>query len=250
MKTSLSILSFLVAIFSLSATEPVKVGHRGSLWGVENTRAAFANGAKRYTLLECDVRMTADSVFVISHDDNTERLGGSKVISETPLADLKAERYTQTRADIIYAGEISTLAEYLQQCKDAGVGCVIEMKWTPGVNNNDTSMIPALMAEIDKAGMTDNVIMLTSMKKCLEAIGEQFPHVKRQFLGGAKWKESLDWIKQQNIDVDLMWTAVAAEDVAMLHDLGLKVNVWTVDSPDTAADLTAMGVDFITTNKL
>lgn len=250
MKTSLSILSFLVAIFSLSATEPVKVGHRGSLWGVENTRAAFANGAKRYTLLECDVRMTADSVFVISHDDNTERLGGSKVISETPLADLKAERYTQTRADIIYAGEISTLAEYLQQCKDAGIGCVIEMKWTPGVNNNDTSMIPALMAEIDKAGMTDNVIMLTSMKKCLEAIGEQFPHVKRQFLGGAKWKESLDWIKQQNIDVDLMWTAVAAEDVAMLHDLGLKVNVWTVDSPDTAADLTAMGVDFITTNKL
>ncbi|MDE7154518.1 MAG: hypothetical protein K2O00_08800 [Muribaculaceae bacterium] len=250
MKTALSLLALLFTLMTASAAEPIKVGHRGSVWGVENTRAAFANGVKRYPLIECDVRMTADSVFVISHDENTERLGGSKVIAETPLADLKAERYTQTRGDIVYAGEISTLAEYLQQCKDAGVGCVVEMKWTPGVNNNDTSMIPALMAEIEKAGMTENVIMLTSMKKCLEAIGEQFPHVKRQFLGGAKWKDSLDWIKQQNIDVDLIWNAVSAEDVAMLHDLGLKVNVWTIDSPETAAALTEMGVDFITTNKL
>ncbi|MBD5246268.1 MAG: hypothetical protein HDS58_03365 [Barnesiella sp.] len=250
MKTALSLVAALFAVFSLSANEPVKVGHRGSVWGVENTRAAFANGVKRYPLIECDVRLTADSVFVISHDENTERLGGNKVIAQTPLADLKAERYTQTRGDIVYAGEISTLAEYLQQCKDAGVGCVVEMKWTPGVNNDDQSMIPALMAEIEKAGMTENVIMLTSMKKCLEAIGRDYPHVKRQFLGGAKWKDSMDWIKQQNIDVDLIWTAVQPEDVKMLHDMGLKVNVWTVDSPETAANLAEMGVDFITTNKL
>lgn len=250
MKTTLSFLVGLLAVMNMSAAEPIKVGHRGSLWGVENTRAAFANGAKRYIWLECDVRMSADSIFVISHDENTERLGGKLVVAEAPLSDLKAERYTQTRADIIYTGEISTLAEYLQQCKDAGVNCVVEMKWTPGVNSKDTSLIPALMAEIEKAGMTDNVIMLTSMKPCLEVIGRDFPHVKRQFLGGNKWKESLDWIKAQNIDVDLIHTAVTAEDVAMLHDLGLKVNVWTIDSPERAQELTDMGVDFITTNKL
>lgn len=250
MKTTLSLIAALFAVLSLSASEPVMVGHRGSLWGVENTRAAFANGLKRYPLLECDIRLTADSVFVISHDESTKRVGGNKVVAETPLADLKAERYTQTRADIVYAGEISTLAEYLQQCKEAGAGCVIEMKWTPGVNNDDTSMIPALMAEIEKAGMTENVIMMTSMKKCLEAIGEQYPHVKRQFLGGKKWKDSLDWIKQQNIDVDLMWDSIDADDVKMLHDMGLKVNVWTVDSPETAAKMKEYGVDFITTNKL
>lgn len=250
MKKILSSIIIATTAATAWSAEPVKVGHRGSLWGVENTRAAFANGAKRYTLLECDVRLTADSVFVISHDESTERLGGKSVVCETPLASLKAEKLTQTRGDIIYAGEISTLAEYLQQCKDAGVGCVVEMKWTPGVNSKDTSLIPLLMAEIDAAGMTENVIMLTSMKPCLEVIGRDYPNVKRQFLGGEKWEDSLDWIKEQNIDVDLIHTAVNAEKVAMLHDLGLKVNVWTVDSPERAEELTAMGVDFITTNKL
>lgn len=35
-----------------------------------------------------------------------------------------------------------------------------------------------------------------------------------------------------------------------MHDNGIKVNVWTVDSPEDAEKLTQLGVDFITTNIL
>ncbi|MBR5745467.1 MAG: hypothetical protein IKX94_09135, partial [Muribaculaceae bacterium] len=60
------------------AAQPKLCGHRGSLWGVENTSEAFINGAlKGYTYLECDVKVSKDGYHVISHDDTTNRLGGS-----------------------------------------------------------------------------------------------------------------------------------------------------------------------------
>ncbi len=243
------IISLLSAIATM-ATQPVLVGHRGSVHGVENTLAAFINGAARYPYLECDVRMTADSSFVISHDESTKRLGGKLTVAESTLDSLLAENYLQKRGDLTYAGRMITVEDYLGVCKENNVRPLIELKWTPGINNNDQSMLPALLKVVENAGLIDSCIVLTSMKPCLEFIMKNYPAVKVQFLGGAKWKESLQWILDNKIDVDLAHTAVSADDVKMLHDNGLKVNVWTVDDPDRAAELTAMGVDFITTNKL
>ena len=71
-KVTLAISMALLAMSMAWATSPAFVGHRGSLYGVENTREAFINGAERgYEYLECDLRLTADSVLVLSHDENT-----------------------------------------------------------------------------------------------------------------------------------------------------------------------------------
>ncbi len=244
---------FLVSLMpaaGMFASEPIMVGHRGSAWGVENTLAAFVNGAKHYPYLECDVRMTADSVFVISHDESTERVGGKLTIADSPIAGLKAENYLQERNGLAYAGKIFTFEEYLALCAEKGVKPLIEFKWTPGINSNDTSMIPELMKLVDKYGFRDSCIIITSMKPCLEFVMQNYPEVTVQFLGGAKWKDSLNWILANNIDVDLIHTAITKEDVDMLHEKGKKVNVWTIDDPARAAELAEMGVDFITTNKL
>lgn len=249
MKLILTIFLFVAATLPSIAKSPVTyVGHRGSLWGVENTKAAFINGAKHYPYLECDIRMTADSVFVISHDETTERLGGKLEVAKAPLADLLAEEYLQTRRGTAYAGRLSTLDEYLTVCRVNGVKPLIEFKWTPGINSDDQSMIPALLEQVKRHGFIDSCIILTSMRPCLEFVMKNYPNVNVQFLGGAKWKNAMDWIKEHHIDVDLLHTAVTAEDVKMLHDMGLKVNVWTVDDPVRAAELAEMGVDFITTN--
>ena len=140
----LTAVSFLMAILAILAQDkpkaPVYVGHRGSAWGVENTRAAFLNGAAVYPYLECDVRLTADSVFVIMHDETTERVGGNLKISETPLAQLLEEDFLQKRNGSYYAGRISTFTEYLDDCKKTGVLPLIEFKWTPGINSQDCSM--------------------------------------------------------------------------------------------------------------
>lgn len=242
--------ALMLTALAATASEPVYVGHRGCSRGVENTMASYLNGMDAYPWVECDVRSTVDSVFVISHDENTERVGGKLVICESTLADLKKEHYLQKRHGYTYQGQICTLAELLDTCAARGKKAVIELKWTPGVNSNDTSRIPELIAEIRKHLPDSEYLILTSMKPCLEAVMAQYPEVNVQFLGGAKWKESLPWILEHKIDVDLIQGALTKEDVEMLHANGLKVNCWTVNDPVRAKELTEWGVDFITTDKL
>lgn len=253
-KLAIAVIALGMATSSLFAQNntktPIYVGHRGSAWGVENTKAAFLNGAAVYPYLECDIRLTADSVFVISHDETTNRVGGNLKVHESTLEQLQNENYLQKRNGQYYAGRITTFDEYLALCKEAGVLPLVEFKYTPGVNYDDCSMIPQVMKSIDKYGFLDSCIIITSMKPCLEYVMANYPQVTCQFLGGDKWKNSLDWILKHHIDVDLAHTGVTAEDVKMLHDKGLKVNVWTIDNPDRAKELIEMGVDFITTNKL
>src|SRR5690554_4238858 len=131
----------LLGLYPLLATaQPILCGHRGSLWGVENTEEAFIAGAnKGYTYLETDVKVSGDGVFILSHDDTTNRLGGNLTVATSTLAQLKAETYTQTRSGITYTGKICTLEEYLQICKDHNVKPLIELKWATGINNNDVS---------------------------------------------------------------------------------------------------------------
>ena len=46
MKRIFTLLLTVAAILSATA-QPYLVGHRGSIWGVENTSQAFINGAKK-----------------------------------------------------------------------------------------------------------------------------------------------------------------------------------------------------------
>lgn len=170
MKRIYTLLLLTMLTLSINA-QPILCGHRGSLWGVENTSEAFINGAKKgYKYLECDVKVTGDGEYIISHDDNTSRLGGNLTIASATLAQLKAETYTQTRGGVKYTGQICTVAEYLQICKDHNVKPLIELKWATGINNNDCSKIPGLISLIDNYGFKQEAIILTSMKPCLEYI--------------------------------------------------------------------------------
>ncbi|MDE6134803.1 MAG: hypothetical protein K2F79_04440, partial [Muribaculaceae bacterium] len=77
-----------LSVLALSAAgRTLLVGHLGSDTGVENTAEAFRNGAMRgYEFLETDVRVSADGKFVLCHDTDTRRLGGSLEVAEATLA--------------------------------------------------------------------------------------------------------------------------------------------------------------------
>ena len=52
------------------------------------------------------------------------------------------------------------------------------------------------------------------------------------------------------IDLAISYQALTIEYLELLHNAGLKVNCWTVDSKLMAEHLASMGVDYITTNIL
>lgn len=76
----------------MNKTKPLILAHRGGMLNaLENTLSAFniafKNGADG---IECDVRITKDSEFVVFHDKNTRRLTGANFeISETHYFEIK-----------------------------------------------------------------------------------------------------------------------------------------------------------------
>ena len=235
----------------LSAKEPIMVGHRGSDIGVESSVEALENGARRgYAFIESDVRVTADTAFVLAHDETTERLGSGLVVAQSTLAQLQADTLRQTRWDVPYTGRMATLGEMLDICRRYNVRPLIELKWATGINSNDQSNIPALISFITTAGMRDKAMILTSMKPCLEYIRTNYPDVECQLLVQDKFEENLQWCIDHGMGIDVQYRSLTEEGIRKFHDAGLPVNVWTVNDPSDAARFAEMGVDFITTDRL
>ncbi|MBQ6165839.1 MAG: hypothetical protein IJK41_00175 [Muribaculaceae bacterium] len=250
----------LIIVGTLSMQAQLIVGHRGSQWGVENTRAAFINGAEAGAWgLECDIRVTADGTFVISHDDSYKRLGGP----ETKIADMSTEqvlstRLTSKRHGFTYAANPCTLGEFLDLCKQYDVVPVIEVKVCTSIHSNTGSEdepvfdgIPALINLIDQKGLSDRAVIISFMPGVVDFIHRHYSDITVQVLAGdddGTIDQWVDWCIERNMDLDAVHTLVTKDAVDRMHAAGLKVNVWTVDRVEDFDRVKAMGVDFITTN--
>ncbi len=254
MKKLFSLFLTLSIAITATAAHPYLVGHRGSYWAVENTKEAFIQGATRgkYDYLECDVKVTKDKKFIVSHDDDLSRFSSSTLtISGSNLADLQKVKLTQTRGSKTYTGYLCSLEEYLDICAEYNVLPVIELKWATGVNSNDQSNMPALVKVIESKGFRKTCIILTSMKPCLEYLHENYPDIKLQFLTGEYWNSHFDWCVTNGIDADIQaGTWLTETTVTKYHNAGLKVNMWTANSTSNYEKYRDMGCDFITTDYL
>ena len=202
MKRFFTLLLSIIVVAQAYAWKPLMVGHRGSGLGVENTKEAFINGVEKlgYDGLECDVRVTSDRVYVISHDETTNRVGGSLTVASATFAQLQAENYTQTRSGVTYTGKICTVEEYLDICNEKNVFPVLELKWTTGINNNDMSNFPGLMDLVKKKGLESKVVFLTSMQNSLLYIRKNYPDAKCQFLCTELGETKIDWCKENGLE--------------------------------------------------
>ena len=250
----------LIIMGTLSIQAQLIVGHRGSQWGVENTRAAFINGAEAGAwALECDIRVTADGTFVISHDDSYKRLGGPATkIAKMTTQEVLNTRLTSKRHGITYAGNPCTLGEFLDICIEHNVVPVVEVKVCTSIHSNTKAEnepvfdgIPALINLIDQKGLTDKVVIISFMPGVVDFIHRHYPDVTVQVLAGDEdgpIEDWVDWCIKYNMDLDVIHTIVTKEAVDRMHAAGLKVNVWTVDKVEDFERVKAAGVDFITTN--
>ncbi|MBQ2563143.1 MAG: hypothetical protein II559_07000 [Muribaculaceae bacterium] len=252
MKRFLLITISALCLMSAWAWKPTFIGHRGSYRGVMNTVEAYTNGVDYYGYegLECDVRVTLDGQYVISHDETTNAVGGNLTVANATLAQLQAENYTQTRGGVTYTGKICTVAEYLDICIEKNVIPVVELKWTTGINNNDMSNFPGLAALIEEKGLTSKAIILTSMRNSLEYVRTNYPALKCQFLCNSNWATHFNWIVQWGLMPSIEAGCLDKYTVKKFHDKGLEVAVWTVNSLANYKLYGEMGVSMITCDYL
>lgn len=243
----------LLGTITSCCKQPTMIGHRGSLLGVENTEEAFINGAKHfgYQGLECDVKTTLDGQCVCWHDNNLQRGGHENaIIAETTLDSLQSLTLTQTRKDVTYTATICTVDRYLEICKEYKVFPVVELKWATGINNNDMSLFPSLYALIEKHGLVEEAVILTSMRKSLEYIRTNYPQLQCQYLRQTVKYEDVQWCHDWKANISIQHANINPELVNTCDSLGVQVAAWTVNNDSIYNRLVDCGCAFITTDYL
>ena len=228
------------------------VAHRGvSGLETENTCPAFvAAGNRSYFGVETDVHVTKDKKFVIIHDETTDRVSGGEFCINVEENDFSATENivlpdrdgSRDRTDI----RIPSLAEYVKICKKYEKICVLEIK-----NPFEENDLKNLVEEIREIDYLDSMIFISfALSNCI-LLRKMLPEAEIQFLTVGEVDDALvATLVDNKLDLDIFFKRLTADNVALLHSKGIKINCWTVDGKDDAESLVAMGVDFITSNIL
>ena len=257
-------INFLLMILMLAfasealAWKPILIGHRGSRTGVENTEQAFINGVTKHgcQALECDVKVTSDKKYVCWHDDvitTSFGLSSNCTIYTNTLATIQSKTLTQTRKSVKYTGKICTVDRYLEICKQYNVIPVVELKWASGINSNDMSNFPGLYALIEKHGLVDKTIILTSMKASLEYVTKNYPKLKCQYLVNYITSSNISTCKSNGWDISSCYyynssNYVTQSLVNSAHSAGVKVSLWTMNSVDDYKKYCGYGANYVTSD--
>lgn len=225
------------------------VAHRG-LSGIEkeNTNAAFvAAGNRSYYGIETDVHKTLDGRYVVFHDDTTGRVAIDDMEVEKSTFDtLRGLLLTDTdgkkgRSDI----RIPTLEEYISICKKYEKVAVLELK-----NEFAEKEIYEIVDIIKSLDYLENVIFISFCLKNLVVLRSKYPEQPAQYLVDDFDDSLIDILKKNDLDLDINYKALTAENMKELHDARIKINCWTCDDPEAGEKLAGWGIEYITSNIL
>ena len=225
------------------------VAHRGlSGIEVENTNAAFvAAGNRSYYGIETDIHRTGDGKFVVIHDFDLNRIAGMDIkVEEADLSVLQEiilfdKDGSKNREDL----RISTLDNYISICKKYNKHCVLELK-----SHFTKEEILGIINIIKGHKYLDSVTFISFDYENLIKIREYLPEQSAQFLCTELAEELVKKLIADKLDVDVYHKALNKDVIDMLHNNGLVVNCWTVDTKERGEELAQWGVDYITSNIL
>jgi glycerophosphoryl diester phosphodiesterase len=212
--------------------------HRGCTEGfTENTIDAFAE-ARRLGAdgVELDVRLTADGALAIHHDAEIPGLGA---IAQLEVADLPAH--------------VPLLADVLAVCE--GMVVNVEIKnapqdpgWDPG-----EAVAALTAAAIEEAGWTARVIVSSFQPATLRAVQAADGRLALGALWGIAAEPEPALAEAVAEGFGAVHPFVLSVDAALVrraHELGLEVNVWTVNAVHDLRAMVAAGVDTVITDRL
>ncbi|HRP29573.1 MAG TPA: glycerophosphodiester phosphodiesterase [Burkholderiaceae bacterium] len=230
---------------------PLWIAHRGAgHQAPENTLAAFRAGASHgYRAFECDVKLSADGVPFLLHDDTLQRttpahgVAGDRPWSELSRIDAGG---WHSRA---FAGEpIPSLEAVAAFVRRNGLALNIEIKPTPGLEA-ETGRVVALEAERLWQGSAIQPLLSSFEPPSLAAARDAVPDLPRALLLD---RLAPGWFElTQELGCAAVVTAyplMDADVIARLHGAGLRALCYTVNDPAEAQRLIALGIDGIITD--
>ncbi|GLU47728.1 glycerophosphodiester phosphodiesterase [Nocardiopsis ansamitocini] len=238
--------------------EVIVVAHRGaSAYAPENTLAALREAHRRGAhMAELDVRQTADGEFVVMHDPTLRRT--------TNVAEVYPNRRSWRVADFTlaeirrldagswfgpeFAGEqVPTFLEALAVLERAGLGALVELK----VRRRDPATADRLAALIGADpywhghGEAGRLILQSFEWTTLKRLARRLPDVRTAVLGKTYGSFGLRRVARYAHQVNPHHLRVSAPYVRHVHEHGLTMFSWTVNSHSAIRRAIRDGVDGI-----
>ncbi len=214
----------------------LKIGHRGArACEPENTLRSFKKALDLgVDAVELDVRKTKDNRIIVIHDADVKRTtNGEGSVSSLTLEKIKSFNIEKDE-------KIPTLEEALDFL-DKKVRVFVELKEI-GVEEQVATLVR-------KRKLEKNVVVVSFLEDALRKVKEVAPEIETGLIY-AKHKNPLKTaleLKAQWLLAFYKFTHTA--NVQKAHENGLKIVVWTVNTPEEVAEMAKKGVDGIASDK-
>ncbi|MGD8477227.1 MAG: glycerophosphodiester phosphodiesterase [Burkholderiales bacterium] len=232
---------------------PRVIAHRGGgLLAPENTLAALRYAANLgFQGVEFDVKLTADEVPVLFHDDALERTTNGF----GPVSDMLFDVITQLDAGSWFANEfagepVPAFAAGSALCKEAGLWANIEIKPCPG-REHQTGRIVARMAKLLWSGAALPPLISSFSIDALAAAQTEAPGLPRALLCTDvpdDWQALLE--RHECVSMHVAYDRLNNDLVEAIQATRRGVLAYTVNDSLAAVDLIEMGVDAIVTDQI
>jgi len=228
---------------------PFWIAHRGAgKLAPENTLAAFRIGASHgYAAFECDVKLSADGVPFLLHDDTLERTTSSRGIAGEltwgELARLDAGSWHSAK----FAGEpIASFEAIARYCVANDHRLDLEIKPTPGTERATGRAVGESVRKLWR----DTPPLLSSFKtEALVGARDSAPELPRALLLDALWPGCMELAASLGcVAVITNHKLMDSALLAQIHAAGQRALVYTVNDPARARELRVLGIDGLVTD--
>lgn len=233
---------------------PRVVAHRGGgTLAPENTLAALDEGARLgHGMVEFDVKLSADGITFLLHDDTVDRTSNGKGpaagMRYSTLAALDAGSWFDAR----FAGErMPTFETAAARCIMLGLAVNVEIKPCPG-REHETGRRVAEDAAMYWRGASVLPLLSSFSFEALRQALEAAPGLPRGMLYEAvpdDWRaQAVDALDCVSLHAD--HTQLDEPLVRAIKTTGLRILAYTVNDPARALQLARWGVDAICTDRI
>lgn len=191
---------------------------------------------------EVDVWISRDGIPVVNHDESIFYNGNKILVQDTDAKILKSIKLSN--------GEnMPTLKEYLRTFKKTkNIKLIIELKKHRTKEQEDL-LTKKVLKMVRKMKLEDRVEYISFGLNFTTKLIHLNPKVKVYYLNGDLSPKVMKEIGASGIDYHYSVIQAHPEWVKLSHDLGLKVNAWTVNKPEIIQQMIDLKVDFITTDE-
>lgn len=223
--------------------QPKVISHRGYWTAPESAQNSIASFTKADAIgvfgSEIDVWLTADNKLIVNHD---------RVYKGTNVDMEKSTAKEITAIKLPNGENIPTFDAYLKLvASKPNTRLILEMKSLSDYNREDLAA-EKIVKQLKKYGVLDQTdIIAFSINACL-AFKKLIPDTKIYYLNGDLSPKSIKKLGLAGIDYSMKVLREHPQWVKQAKDLGLEVNVWTVDEEEDMKYFIEQGVDYITTD--